>query len=242
MFGFLYLALCNSTPVQVLRAQVRLLPLPVPVWRSSARLRSSSATVEAPAIITATRTASGWPLWMWMKCSGNISFQTMTTVLLGNFPWKTVQTVLNLKDVYHQSIFLIIFFLSAQTESRSQRHWKLETCRPVWAAVLCVWRGRNVVTFFAVCCCCWGSAITYNDCGHHADYQWSFIGAVSSHLTLWCYCVTQQKKLSKINEFISLFFILKKYLKRKMQIQQGAMAVVRQCALDFFFSLEILFM
>ncbi len=145
--SLLYFALCNSTPVQVLRAQVRLLPLPVPVWRSSARLRSSSATVEAPAIITATRTASGWPLWMWMKCSGNISFQTMTTVLLGNVPWKTVQTVLNLKDVYHQSIFLIIFFLSAQTESRSQRHWKLETCRPVWAAVLCVWRGRNVVTF-----------------------------------------------------------------------------------------------
>lgn len=39
-----------------------------------------------------------------------------------------------------------------------------------------------------------------------------------------------------------VFFILKKYLKRKMRIQQGAMAVVRQCALDFIFSLEILFM
>lgn len=32
-----------------------------------------------------------------------------------------------------------------------------------------------------------------------------------------------------------VFFILKKYLKRKMQIQQGAMAVMTQSALDFFF-------
>lgn len=126
------ICLCHSTPVQVPRVRVRLSPLPAPVWRSSAPLRSSSATVEAPAIITPTRTATGWPLWTWMKCLGKISLKTF----LKNWVLKMKRRL---------SMEYCSFF--AQTESHSQRHWKLETCRPVWAAVLCVWRGRNVVTF-----------------------------------------------------------------------------------------------
>lgn len=57
-----------STPVLVLRVRARLWLLPVPVWRNSAVLHSSSVTVEEPATITPTPTASGSLPLKTVKC------------------------------------------------------------------------------------------------------------------------------------------------------------------------------
>lgn len=186
-------SLCNSTPVQVLRAQVRLSPLPAPVWRSSAPLRSSSATVEAPAIITATRTASGWPLWTWMKCSGKISFSKVQQQFL--------------KNIHGDILEKLDFSFFAQTESQSQRHWKLETWRPVWAAVLCVWRGRNVMTFV--------QSVVFEDQPSPTTtaaimlitsvFHWCSIFTFNSMVLL---CDTAKE--TEQNEFISLFFFFQR--------------------------------
>lgn len=59
-----------STPVQVLRALVRLWPLLAPVWRSSALLPSSSVMAVAPATTMLTPTVSGWPPSRTMRCLG----------------------------------------------------------------------------------------------------------------------------------------------------------------------------
>lgn len=56
-----FLSFSFSTPVQALRARVRLWPLRVPVWRSSALLPSSSVMAAAHATTMLTPTASGWP-------------------------------------------------------------------------------------------------------------------------------------------------------------------------------------
>lgn len=69
MSCFHCVCLC-STPVLVLRVQARLWPLPVPAWRSSAVLHSSSATAAEPATTTPTPTAFGLPPLKTMRCLG----------------------------------------------------------------------------------------------------------------------------------------------------------------------------
>lgn len=60
----------HSTPVRVQRAPVRRSPPPAPAWRSSAAPLSSSATAEGHVTSMPTPTASGWPPWKLLRCSG----------------------------------------------------------------------------------------------------------------------------------------------------------------------------
>lgn len=65
-----FLSLSFSTPVQGRRALVRLWPLLVPVWKSSALLPSSSVMAVAPVTTMLTPTASGWQPSRIMRCLG----------------------------------------------------------------------------------------------------------------------------------------------------------------------------